>query len=330
MPCFTPLTAYRAKSSNALDYYISFKPENPENLFEMKLPCGQCLGCRLDHAANWAARCVHEASLHDKNCFLTLTYDDDHLPENNSLIKLDMQLFLKRLRKAYPKEKYGHIGYFLSGEYGDTNGRPHYHALLFNFDFPDKKIWKKGKHGDSLYTSEICQKIWQNKGYCVLGNVTSNSAAYVARYVVKKIKGRSASDYYGSRIPEFSLCSKKPAIGLEWIKKYHSDIFNYDQMILEGRKLRPARYYDKYYEKNFPEKYSDIKISREFTAMEQSNHPEKFIGRTNVKHELRLLLQKNMNRGVDNYDVLVSNLYDSQKNYDEKCVEYFKEQLRSF
>ena len=152
MACFRPLTAYKFKSGDIVfDFHI-----HEEHLVEemLKLPCGKCIGCRLARSREWAIRCVHEASLHEHNCFITLTYDDDHLPMNNSLDLRDFQLFMKRLRF-----KFGNgIRYYHCGEYGDNYRRPHYHACLFNFDFADKKIWKCDKK-NKLYRSHDLEQV---------------------------------------------------------------------------------------------------------------------------------------------------------------------------
>lgn len=329
MPCYTPLNAFRTKTDSQ-NYGITFNENSPDIIYPIKLPCGQCIGCRLEHARQWAVRCVHESQLHQKNCFITLTINDENLDKNLSLDKTDFQLFMKRLRKKYPKKSYGHIGYYMCGEYGDNFGRPHYHACLFNFDFPDKEIWKKTPDGQILYTSKILQSLWQDQGYCIIGDVTFESAAYVARYVTKKIKGKKAASYYGDRVPEYTGCSKKPAIGLNWIKQYHEDVYNFDELIMRGKKMRPSRYYDKFYEKNFPSEYTDLKINREFSTHLQSLSSENDLSRVNVKHEIQLLKQKEISRSyeIDLDPTKARTLDDAQQQYDQRCVDYNKQILK--
>ncbi|ACZ33198.1 conserved hypothetical protein [Chlamydia pneumoniae LPCoLN] len=106
------------------------QPEEYRNRWVL-MPCLKCRFCRTQHAKVWSYRCVHEASLYEKNCFLTLTYDDKHLPQYGSLVKLHLQLFLKRLRDRISPHK---IRYFGCGEYGTKLQRPHYHLLIFNYD----------------------------------------------------------------------------------------------------------------------------------------------------------------------------------------------------
>ena len=151
------------------------------------VPCGQCIGCRLERSRQWAIRCVHEASLHTDNCFITLTYSPDCLPSDGSLNHDDFQKFFKRLRKHIAPKK---IRYYMCGEYGEDLqqpsklGRPHFHACLFGLDFDDKQLYIV-RDDVKLYTSATLEKIW-GKGFVTIGDVTFESAAYVARYIAKK------------------------------------------------------------------------------------------------------------------------------------------------
>ena len=144
MPCFGPLVAYyAAEVSESGKRRLVFDKRHSHSGVKIQLPCGQCIGCRLERSRQWAIRCMHEKSLYSLSSFLTLTYDDDHLPPNGTLVKRDFQLFMKRLRW----EMGDGIRFFACGEYGDGNLRPHYHALLFNVDFPDKRKCGVGKNG---------------------------------------------------------------------------------------------------------------------------------------------------------------------------------------
>lgn len=160
---------------------------------EHKIPCGHCLGCRLDHANEWATRAFCEATLHNENCFITLTYNNENLPINDknykTLVLRDYQLFFKRLRKYIWEKEEKRIRYIICGEYGPKGGRPHYHALIFGWKPKDLEVFKQytpkaGRH-DIGYKSKTVQKIW-GKGFIVVGDVTYESACYVARYVQKK------------------------------------------------------------------------------------------------------------------------------------------------
>ena len=242
MTCFHPLRASRLFDPDFGKYFISFDDRDLGQGQTLLLPCGQCLGCRLDHAKTWALRCMHEAKMHEKNCFLTLTYADEFLPKDGSVHIDELQKFFKRFRKRFPAAK---IRYYACGEYGDLHMRPHYHAIVFGFDFPDKKPFFKTRHGDVVYRSPILEQLW-DKGISSIGTVTLNSCGYVARYVVKKFKGKDAEDHYkqlGIK-PEFVVMSRRPGIGREWFEKYYKDVFPNDFVLdRNGKKNAPPRYY---------------------------------------------------------------------------------------
>lgn len=191
-------------------------------------------------------RCVHEASLHQENCFLTLTYDNEHCPQNMSLNKRDWQLFMKRLRKDEPDTP---IRYYMCGEYGDQYQRPHYHACIFGYSFPDKTFYKyTGESSEhSLYTSDQLDHLWGH-GIATIGELTFETAAYTARYVMKKVNGQDAEEHYQGRMPEFTLMSRRPGIGKGWFDKYSSDVYPHDFTVLNNKKLKPPKAYDVYYE----------------------------------------------------------------------------------
>lgn len=249
---------------------IQFSPRG-DVVSELQLPCGQCIGCRLERSRQWAIRCVHEASLHDRSCFVTLTYDDAHLPSDCGLRLRDFQLFMKRLRK-----KFGPCRFFHCGEYGDVNFRPHYHAILFGVDFNDK-IQIKGSGDFGLYFSQCLADLWGH-GLCSVGPVSFESAAYVARYSLKKISGPGADEHY-TRIDtetgeivrvasEYVTMSRRPGIAADWFRKYSSDVYPSDEVISRGRSMRPPRFYDKLLERVDPLLLEDLKFQREVAARE--------------------------------------------------------------
>lgn len=258
MPCYFPLHAFKARDlKDASKIRIVWNSRDSFRGERLDLPCGQCIGCRLERSRQWAVRCVHEASLYDKNCFLTLTYDKDHLPPGNSLVLSDFQLFMKRLRKKFGPG----IRYYHCGEYGETFARPHYHALLFNFDFDDK-LFLSEKNGNRVYTSPSLSYLWP-QGFSVIGQVSFESAAYVARYVMKKVTGEKADMYYGGVKPEYTTMSRRPGIGAGWLKKYVSDVYPRDGVVVNGRVLRPPRFYDEYFRKQDPSTLALLKLERE-------------------------------------------------------------------
>lgn len=244
------------------------------------MPCGTCAGCLLERSRQWAIRCMHEASLYEDNCFVTLTVDDEHLAVGASLVKRDLQLFWKRLRKAYPAVKFR---YFACGEYGESFGRPHYHAAVFGFDFPDKYVWSVRK-GFTVWRSEGLERLWGN-GLCELGSVTFESAAYVARYVMKKEFGANAWMHY-QRVdlesgetrdisPEFTCMSRRPGIGRPWLEKFMSDVYPEDGVVVRGRLMKPPRYYDGQYEVIDGPGAHDIKRLRKRARRLEDETPER-------------------------------------------------------
>lgn len=215
-----------------------------------KVPCGKCVECLLERSREWSIRCVHEAKVNEQNCFITLTYSDQNLPKDKELHHRDFQLFMKRLRKKAGKD----IGFFMCGEYGDTTQRPHYHALIFGWRPKDLHPWSTNKHGDQLWTSKELDDIWglNDHELCPnkIGDITQKSAAYVARYVLKKQNKDAKQGYQRS--------SKKYAIGKRWLEKYWRDIFINGKgtiVLLDGTKSKIPRYYEKWLEENHPNDY---------------------------------------------------------------------------
>lgn len=237
----------------------------------MEVACGQCLGCRLNRSLSWAMRITHESTLHESafgNCFVTLTYDDEHLPHPPTLHKTHFQKFVKRLRKHFPQK----IRYFHCGEYGDETRRPHYHACLFNVSFPDQALWKNDD-GIYTFTSPTLEKLWPY-GFSTIGELNFETAAYVSRYCLKKVTGNQADAHYEyicpytgeitQLEPEYVTMSLKPGIGKDFFDKYSSDFFD-DTNPVPGKGLihKLPRYYQTIMESEFPEQLEEIKQLRE-------------------------------------------------------------------
>lgn len=305
MPCYHPLTAWqRSKGSQPV-----FKPIPDGSL--LLLPCGQCVGCRLERSRQWALRCVHEASLYDDNCFLTLTYSDDSLSSKKNplnLEKSDFQKFLKRLRKSCNSKN---IRYYACGEYGELTQRPHFHACVFNHDFHDKELHTV-INGQPLYMSDFLERLWPY-GFSSIGALTFESAAYVARYVMKKITGSGVDDVDPvtglkpyQRVdergvvydvtPEFNLMSLKPGIGFEWWQKYKSDLRK-DFITHRGVKQKPPRFYDKLLERYDPDFYLQIKEQRA-QANQDSMDEALFTDRLSVKEQVKINRLKMLKRSL--------------------------------
>lgn len=255
MPCFKPITVPKHG-------YVDLK---------VTVACGRCIGCRIDKKLEWRSRLLDEAQMHDKKAFVTCTYDDAHLPRHGSLVKRHAQLWQKRLRAARPKEK---VRFFTVGEYGEETKRPHYHALVFGTDFPDKRRHSKsGEH--TLYVSDELNDLW-GQGHCLIGTVTADSCAYVAAYVTKKLNGPLAEQRY-SRLdpttgevvsiePEFAIMSRNPGIGSAWYEKFKSDVFPSDTKVIKGRAGPVPDYYAKKLEREDEAQLLAIKERRRAAA----------------------------------------------------------------
>lgn len=302
MPCFRPLKGWRANKPNPNGKYsIVFKRKKGWSDFPVTVPCGQCIGCRLERSRQWAIRCAHEASLYEHNCFITLTFDDNHLPDNFSLDVAIFQKFMKRLRKRFGDG----IRFYHCGEYGETFGRPHYHACLFNFDFSDKKLWKVSNN-NNLYISQSLSELWPF-GYSIIGDVTFQSAAYVARYIMKKITGEQANEHYEwvnpetgeifNRKPEYTTMSRRPGIGKAWLDKFASDVYPYDFVVLNGSKMKPPKYYDRQFEIEYPDDFKKVRRKRVNVSetIIDNNTPERLM----CREQVQLARLKNLPRNLD-------------------------------
>lgn len=277
---------------------MTFNPHH--NLVEgsyFSVPCGRCIGCRIDRSREWAVRCNHEAKLYPTNCFLTLTFDDKFLPADYSIKKLDVQNFMKRARERLNPKR---IRFFAVGEYGDQTLRPHYHLLIFNHQFTDLKLWKTTQSNKQHFTSRILSELWPY-GLATTSHVTYQSAAYVARYNMKKIGGDYAAVHY-SRVhplsgqlvqvqPEFMLCSRRPGIGAAWYQTFKSDIYPSDFVSVDGRKHPVPRYYFKMHEE---EEAKKVSRARKRQSLSQREHmtKERLLVREEVKASRIKLLKR--------------------------------------
>lgn len=290
MACYGPLIGYYSKTVNretGLRSIVFNKAESHSGV-PMEIPCGQCIGCRLARAAEWATRAMHEKRMHEESAFLTLTYRPKALTKTSdgaTLVKRDLQLFMKRLRKARGPG----LRFLACGEYGETTQRPHYHVLLFNTCFPDMKYHQMSGE-NKLYASVELDYLWQ-LGNCLIGDLTFESCAYVAGYVVKKITGRGAAAHYGARLPEFQTMSKLGGIGLDYYKKYGEEIYQHDSVIMRGHEVKVPRYYDIKHQLVDPARLEVLKGERRKRAMaaKEDNTKERRRVReryTELKHEL--------------------------------------------
>lgn len=294
MACTRPLKAWKYGTHPSGKQKLVFKDPGPQ--YEMQeVPCGKCESCKLDYSREWATRVFHEMQVTKVGCFLTLTIDDDHMVRESfvydgvtyppfSVYKRSVQLFLKRLRKEMSlvrvnpetgrrKRYYQKFRYLACGEYGDGRKRPHYHLCIMGLDFPDKRYWKTSDSGAILYRSAVLEKLW-HYGFSSIGEVTWQTAAYVARYTFKKSKKRGSYEFVDTSsgeihelMPEFLLMSK--GVGLDWWLKYGSDTDKDYLVVDRDKKVKVPRYYDKQREKKDPESLVEIKAERERQAKER-------------------------------------------------------------
>lgn len=334
MACFHPLVVWIVtdhsveigqKFRRVLKFTEPKKLGKSSSVEKSQIPCGQCVGCRLERSRQWAMRCMHEAQMHKQNCFITLTFSPEYLSTRKnewSLDVRDFQLFMKRLRNRFGKG----IRFYHCGEYGEmcsncdrslfyckcgplmnkVLGRPHYHACIFGFDFPDKEIFRVTDVGNILYTSEILEELWTDPktdmpmGFCTIGDVTFESAAYCARYIMKKITGDMADDRYfrhdtGEVLkPEYTTMSRRPGIGRTWYDDYFSDVYPHDFVVVDGAKVRPPKYYDGLFKADRPYHFDDIKHLRQENAKKHvdNNSPDRLKVREEVLVELLQLLTR--------------------------------------
>lgn len=245
MSCYRPLLGkFQGYEDGKAQYKILSCSGIPADYPDINVPCGHCVGCRLDKSRQWADRMMLELDHSKTAIFVTLTYDPLNVPvacalDDGSVLftlnKRDVQLFMKRLRRTFDGRE---IRFYLAGEYGSQTHRPHYHAILFGLslsDFPDIKPVSKNSFGQFLYSSEIMYEIWK-LGNVALAEVSWQTCAYVARYCVKKLGddvSRETYESFGVQ-PEFALMSRKPGIAgyyalehpdlIEKSKQYFSDL----------------------------------------------------------------------------------------------------------
>lgn len=274
---------------------LTFRKEQSTGT-KLDVPCGQCIGCRLERSRQWAMRLVHENQMHEQSSFITLTYAPENLPPYGTLVKSHFQDFMKRYRFWQGQNK---LRFFHCGEYGENFGRPHYHALIFGHDWTDKKQKFTTERGDIVYTSDKLLELWGH-GIVSTAQVTFESCAYVARYVTKKITGKPATAHYGEiintetgeisprRIPEYTTMSRRPGIGKNWYEKFNKDVFPSDEIVIRGKKMKPPRYYTNLFELDRPETYKQIKAQRIAAA----STPEKMEHNTWYRLRTREFIQR--------------------------------------
>lgn len=284
MPCYHPLTGALYTFADGSRKMVFTNLTTPYLSREIvQVPCGQCIGCRLEKSRKWAMRCVMEASMHEHNCFITLTYNDLHLPKTGEQWKKDYVDFMKRLRW-----KHGKVRFFHCGEYGEKNRRPHHHAILFGLDFSDRELFRP-VDGDDVGAvccrSSALSELWPF-GFSSVGDMTFESAAYVARYCLKKVTGDKAKEVYGDWPPEYITMSRRPGIAQAWIEKFMSDVYPADRCFARGVPCKPPRYFDEKFKLHFPAEFEIMKSVRKRLAARLAD--DGTAERLRVKEELTM------------------------------------------
>lgn len=290
--CTSPLDGWYARKRNVSGKRsIVFDMNEGYHDRPVTVPCGRCMECRLRKKRAWALRCQHEASLNDENCWFTLTYDDKHLPPNGSLRKKDFSDFLKRLRahESYEAEQNGRrerrFKFFACGEYGGRFDRPHYHCLLFGFDFSDK-VRTAERDGFQTYESEILARKW-GKGITEIGEVSFDGMAYIAKYVTKRDKVDEESLRHNYCVePEFLIMSRGgrhgKGIGYDWWLQYGQELLDHDSCVVNGREVSVPMYYDKLNEIQKPAEVAKIKARRRSRFNEDESRASRLLARQTV------------------------------------------------
>lgn len=357
-----PSSLYRIHKKTLFDdrslHY--FRDEPPKEVIEyfkrLEVPCGHCMQCRLNHAREWSARIMAEAKMSERNCFITLTYSPENLPKNGQLVKRHYQLFMKNLRSKYSGHQpiYGlkssngrnPIRYYMCGEFGEQTSRPHYHACLFNFKPYDLKYSSTNRQGDKLYTSETLTKLW-GLGQVWIGELTSQSADYVARYVTKKFKGdvlekaehyRRIDEETGEIIdlePEYACMSRMPGIGVPFFEKWQTDFHQGKIHVFkkDGQRIirKMPRHFERLLEKVEPTLVADLKKAREDALNQRKlDYPEEFTeARIKVHDELFAITRKLIHRpDTPNHNQKLGKKWDllqQHKNKNAEIMNYLRE-----
>ena len=297
MSCDTPRKIYMTEEGPKL-YPPKGHDEPP-----IEVPCTMCIGCQLQRSFEWGIRAMHEAQMYQSNYFVTMTYSDEHIPKDHSLKKSDHQNFLKKLRRKIEPEK---LRYFLCGEYGEQTSRPHYHACLFNVRLDDLEFRTVNEKGDRLYASQKLEETW-GKGFVTVGELTMETAMYVAGYTLKDTKIKRRRDEKGHLVPytvvdpetgeieerkrPYMVASNRGGgIGAGWFEKFSKDVE--DQIVIKHKgeyfKTAVPRYYRKLEERKDPEKFDQDQAMR----AKRMNEPEVVEKRSDYHLEARQVIRE--------------------------------------
>lgn len=310
MPCYRPKDAFdlthHPRENGKRNIVFSVDRTYGHYYERLQVPCQSCIGCKLDRSRDWALRCVHEGYYYDeRNLFLSLTFNPECINPEGTLVKSDWTKFIDKARQAFIVRKgeliddeTRFIRYFHCGEYGALGDRPHHHAILFNFR-PSDLEYVTTRNGYRLYRSEKLEECWSKPitaeeyhlynprdcyqregktyvrlGFITIGELTWETAAYTARYILKK-QGRAGENYQHTdtttgevtdRIQEYVTMSNRPGLGQRWIKEFYLDFYPHNYILHKGRRLKPPKYYDKWMEANQPEIMEGVKCKKQQQA----------------------------------------------------------------
>lgn len=255
MPCYHPKEGWLHSNGGRVLFSTPVAGPDVQRYRRVFIPCRKCAGCRETNAREWAIRCVHEAKMARASCFITLTYDRAHVPRDG-VSKRHWQLFMKRLRKRIAPVQ---IRFFMAAEYGTINGRPHYHAVIFGYEFEDRTVIAMGKSGLPQFQSKLLEEVW-GMGRCTWCELNEATAGYCARYQCKEGKVPPGCN------PEFCLASRKPGLGLSFLEKFESDMYRSDGesavVFAGGRESMPPTYYDRKIREKSERRYELLKAAR--------------------------------------------------------------------
>lgn len=251
MACTRPIAGWRAVSPNPTGRYsVVFDLGKGDPLRPMSVSCGGCASCCEEKARQWYMRCYHEAKMSDLNCFITLTYRE---PAPKDLSLRDVQLFLKRLRKTGAEFRY-----FIVGEYGPKNRRPHYHGLLFGWMPPDG-VFAGGGSGKERFRSDVLQTVWSH-GYVMFSPVNKQTIGYCVNYMAKD------GDGYAGLVKPFQVMSRRPGLGRPYFERYWKDAASRDEVVIDGKPVRMPKYYLGLLGKKDPDREKQIREVRAVAA----------------------------------------------------------------
>ncbi len=276
MACYKQLRAYKSPEGKISWPKLGSKASDHEALFPLRLNCGKCIGCRISNTKDWAVRSMHEAQMHPQNSFLTLTYSDEKLPDDRGLRVDHWQKFAKKVRNHC-----GPFRFLEVGEYSDApEFRPHYHALIFGHDWHETRVKLQRKPWETpLFASSILEKLWPH-GIHAIGELNYKTAAYVAGYCLKKLSGEYAERQW-DRLdtetgewwqvpPEHALMSRRPGLGTAWFEKYGDDVYPSDEVIVDGKQLRPPAFYDTLLKRKDERMFRELETKRRNSVREHA------------------------------------------------------------